>query len=487
MLRAVSLIILAVAALSGAPNKLAIKRLDGSKITAAQIDQTVGRLMQAAEVPGTGIAIIDGAKVAYLKAYGYRDTEKKLPLTEQSVMAAASLTKSAVAYLVMQLIEQGTISLDTPVTKQLPKPLAEYPEYRDLAGDPRHLNITPKMLLSHTSGFPNFRQMNRDGKLNINFEPGSRYAYSGEDMVLLQFLVETITHKPITALMRERVFVPLGMTRTSMISEARFGDNESQAYDEYGRALGVMPFKRADAAGSMHTTLSDFANFMLAMSEARGLKKTTQELMLTSQVQILSKHQFPPLARQTTEENKTIRLSYGLGWGLFFTSYGRAFFKEGHFDQGFRHYAVMFDQQKKGLVILTNSSNGEGMFKELLETLQGNTFTPIEWEGYTPYNLLPPRKPLKQHKEITLDPKVLDRYVGRYSIPGGTIAITRQGAHLFLQEGDEEKVEIFAEGESQFFSKVSNDEVTFEGDAGGRAATMVIHDDAQTIPLKRVE
>jgi CubicO group peptidase (beta-lactamase class C family) len=179
--------------------------------------------MQEAEVTGAGIAIIDGGKIAYLKAYGFRDKENQLPLTEQSVMAAASLTKSAVAYLVMQLVEQGRISLDTPVTKLLPEPLAEYPEYHDLADDPRHLKITPRMLLDHTSGFPNFRQLNRNGKLNINFEPGSRYAYSGEDLFLLQILVETITHRPIADLMREQVFVPFGMIRTSMVSEARTG------------------------------------------------------------------------------------------------------------------------------------------------------------------------------------------------------------------------------------------------------------------------
>lgn len=208
---------------------------------------------------------------------------------------------------------------------------------------------------------------------------------------------------------------------------------------------------------------------------------------ISPQIEITSKHQFPTLDQETTDKNKAIRLSYGLGWGLFFTPYGRAFFKEGHFDQGFRNYVVMFDQRRKGIVILTNSSNGEGMFKELLETLLGNTFTPIEWEGYTPYNLLPARKPLKEHKETTLDTRTLDRYVGRYSIPGATITVTRDGSRLFFQENDEPRVEVFAETGSQFFTRVSEDEVSFEGDAGGRAATMVIHADGRSIPLKRVE
>jgi CubicO group peptidase (beta-lactamase class C family) len=83
-----------------------------------------------------------------------------------------------------------------------------------------------------------------------------------------------------------------------------------------------------------------------------------------------------------------IRLSYGLGWGLYWTPYGKAFFKEGH-DDGWRNYTLCFDEKKMGIVIMTNSSNGEGIYKELLESLQRNTFRPIEWEQFTPYNAAP--------------------------------------------------------------------------------------------------
>jgi CubicO group peptidase (beta-lactamase class C family) len=171
------------------------------------------------------------------------------------------------------------------------------------------------------------------------------------------------------------------------------------ATDEYGRLLGPQRRKNADAAGSMQTTPRDFTQFMLAMLQGKGLSKQIRDLMFSPQIQILSKRQFPTLATETTDQNRSIRLSYGLGWGLYWSSYGKAFFKEGH-DEGWRNYAVCFDEQKSCIVIMTNSSNGEGIFKEILETSLRNTFTPIEWEGYTPYDKLRPAHPCRSERKL---------------------------------------------------------------------------------------
>jgi len=461
-----------------------VRRLDGTTISAAEIDATVTHLMQAAEVPGVGIAIFNDHKIAYLKTYGLRDTEKKLPLTPDSVMTAASLTKSAFATMVMELAEQRVVDLDKPVYQYLPKPLPEYPFYRDLAGDERYKLITLRMCLDHTTGFPNLRAFN-DHKLNINFTPGSRFAYSGEGIELAQFVVGTVTKKSANELMREHIFAPDNMTHTSMIWEERFESDFANGYDEYGRSLGPERRKTADAAGSMQTTLCDYANFLQAILDGRNPDAKTRELMLTPQIQIYEKHQFPSLNTETTDANRGIKLSYGLGWGLYFTRYGRAFFKEGH-DEGWRHYAVCFDKSGTGILIMTNSSNGEGIYKALLETLLHNTYTPIEWEQFTPYDQLPPRPPLKQHKEVAVDQKILDKYVGRYRFsPEIVLAITREGNTLFVQENDEPKQELGAEGERQFFSKGADDEYSFELDSSGKVTTMILHTDGKDLPMKR--
>lgn len=244
-----------------------IERLDGSKIRAAEVDATVTRLMKAAEVPGAQIAIINGDGVIYEKGYGYRDTEKKLPLTTDTVMSGASFTKTVFAYMVMQLVQEDRLSLDRPVYQYLPKALPEYENYAALKDDPRYKQITARMLLDHTSGFPNWRAFEDDHKLHIHFTPGSRFAYSGEGMDLLQLVVETITKKTLETLMHERVFGPLGMTRTSMVWQSAVKNDYANCCDEYGRSLGPQKWTRAEAAGSLLTTVHDFGKFVAAVMQ----------------------------------------------------------------------------------------------------------------------------------------------------------------------------------------------------------------------------
>ena len=330
---------------------------------------------------GVGIAVWNEGEVVYLETYGFRDTEKHLALTPDSVMTAASLTKPAFATMVLQLVHEHVIQLDKPVYEYLPKPLPAYPAYKDLAGDPRYKHITMRMLLDHTSGLPNWRRFTDDKKLRIYFTPGSKFAYSGEGIALAQMIVETVTKKSVTELMKEHIFEPLGMTRTSMVWEQRFEDNYANGYDEHCKPLGPERRRKGDAAGSMQTTLRDYARFVQSVLSDTILDKHDRELMLSPQIQITSKHEFPTVSTETTRENRAIRLSYGLGWGLFRTPRGKAFFKEGH-DEGWRHYVVCFDRPKTGMLIMTNSSNGEDIYDALLRAVLGDTFTPLEWEGF---------------------------------------------------------------------------------------------------------
>jgi len=361
--------------------QLSVVRLDSSKISPSEIDTAVNRLMDEAHVTGAGIAIFNDAKVVYLKTYGLRDEEKHLPLTPDSVMTAASLTKAAFATMVVQLVHERIIALDKPVYEYLPKPLPEYPAYNDLADDPRYKQITMRLLLDHTSGFPNWRRFTNDKKLRIYFPPGSRFAYSGEGIALAQLVIETVTGKSVNQLMSERIFQPLGMTRTSMVSEERLENDHAIGFDEQSKSLGLEHRDKANAAGSMQTTLRDYARFVQAVLRGAIPDRKSRNLMLSPQIQITSKHEFPSLSTETTTANRPIHLSYGLGWGLYWTPYGKVFFKEGH-DEGWRHYVACFDRPKTGILVMTNSSNGEDIYSGLLEKVLRDTFTPLEWEGF---------------------------------------------------------------------------------------------------------
>lgn len=434
--------------------------IDDRVLTSAEIDATVTHGIQGAEVPGLALALINHGKVVYLKAYGVKNLLPQEPLTVNSVMVAGSLTKVAFAYLVLKLVDDHVIDLDRPVYQYLPGPLSEYPAWRDIANDPRSKLITARMLLSHSAGLPNTRYFDPGHRLAIHYLPGTRYDYGSEGYGLLQLVVEILTKKSTEELMQERVFRPLGMTRTSMVWQRGFELDHANGFDEYGRSLGIQKRRSADAAGSMQTTITDYARFTQAVLSGRGLRKQTHAQMLSMQIPIVSKFEFPTGGPDTTEEYKSIQLSYGLGVGLYHTPHGRAFFKEGH-DEGWRTYVVCHQDQATCMVILTNSSNGEGIYSALLRGLLGDTWNPIDWEVLTPYDKLPPRKPLTDHTAVQVPPAFLAMFAGRYGTPAAAFTVEVEGDHLSVVEEGKPKRELFPQTWTIFFSKGGDETFTF--------------------------
>lgn len=370
-----------------------VRTLDRRTLTPAQIEATVTDLMAKGKVTGLGLALINEGEVVYLNAFGQANVEKGAPLTIQSSMYAASFTKAMFASMVMQLATEGKVGLDTPIERMLPKPLPEYEKYADLKDDPRWKMWTPRILLSHTSGMPNFRFFTKKGfepehPLWIEFTPGSRYAYSGEGINLLQFVLEAGLGLDVGALMRERIFEPVGMTRTSMTWRDDFATDLAQGYDENGKLIGHNARRGVRAAGSADSTISDMALFLQATLKQKTVAGKFRKEMVKPQIRIRSAHQFPTLDEATTTRNDGVKLSYGLGWGVLQTPHGRAFFKGGH-DDGWENYMIGFDKSGSGLVLMTNSSNGDSLFKELLATLIGDTYTPWEWQGFISWNATP--------------------------------------------------------------------------------------------------
>ncbi|NDC57417.1 MAG: class A beta-lactamase-related serine hydrolase, partial [Alphaproteobacteria bacterium] len=146
----------------------------------AALDVRVEALMAREHVVGMAVAVVERGEITHVGAYGFRNREKALPLLPDTIMYGASVTKAAFAYMVMQLVDEGRIDLDRSIADYLPRPLPEFEDYADLAGDERWRKLTPRILLSHTSGFANMRWLEADRRLRFHFTPGAHYAYSNE-------------------------------------------------------------------------------------------------------------------------------------------------------------------------------------------------------------------------------------------------------------------------------------------------------------------
>ena len=362
-----------------------------------QAEAFAKKTLDAAHVTGAQIAVINRGKLVWSVAFGLRRKDPPLPMDRETTTWAASITKGVFATYVMKLVEQEEFSLDKPLASQLDKPLNEYDAYKDtaadLVNDPEWPLVTPRMLLSHTSGLQNFASIEPDKKMHLHFKPGTQFLYSGEGINLVQFAIEQKKHKPLDELMQEALFAPLGMSRTGIIYRKDFEGDVADRYDLDEKFRSQTKRFPARAAGSMTTSADDLAKFAVALLNDQIIRSSTRARMLKPFFSINAVHQFPLQQNEGIgKEAEEVGLAYGVGWGLLTqTRYGPAFFKEGHGD-GAQNYMICFEKQKSCMIVLTNSDNGELTFRPLLETILGDTVTPWEWEGYTPAYIEKSRK-----------------------------------------------------------------------------------------------
>lgn len=340
----------------------------------ARLEGSIPRLLADGDVPGLSIALVRDGKLVWHHGFGVRNAVTKEPVTDDTVFEAASLSKPVFAYAVLKLVDNGKLDLDTPLNKYLP---GNY----DVGTDARINQITARRVLSHTTGFPNWRPQRDSPDLKIHFTPGERFSYSGEGFVYLARVVEHLTGEKFNAFMKRMVFEPLKMTSSSYVWQDRYEALKVFKHNAVNEPTGQGKVPAANAAASLQTTASDYGRFVAAILKGEGLKKETARLMLTPQIRVGENTN--TIARPAGNPNAYV--SWGLGWGLQITDEGTSFWHWG--DNGdCKAYVVAFDRQKTGVVVFTNSANGLSIVREIIDEAVGGFHPALALIRYESYN-----------------------------------------------------------------------------------------------------
>ena len=329
-----------------------------------QLDVLTPRLMEDMNVPGVSISVIQDNRIAWHKGYGVVRAGGTEKVTTETVFEACSMSKVVFTYVVLKLVEQGKLDLDRPLVEYLDKPYLE--------NEPLHKLITAHMVLTHRTGFPNWREggWRKGGPLHVMFKPGTKYGYSGEGYLYLQRVVEHITGKPLNPLMKEMLLEPIGMTHSSYVWEERYEELASAGHDEAGQ---VKPnrnlFDQANAAFSLYCTPDDYARFIIEVmkedwSAPHSLSRESIKEMLTPTIEVEG-----TLGRQTPRVGRArcVSVHRGLGWVVGkMTDGGIRAWHSGSNGTGFRCYCEFDPRKKTGLVIMTSSVNGSSLYQKLV-------------------------------------------------------------------------------------------------------------------------
>lgn len=324
------------------------------------LEELISSLMRESVIPGLSVALVTDGTVVWNRGFGVKQVATPMLVDTDTVFEAASLSKPLFAYGVLQLHHDGVLDLDAPLTRYVPD--------RSFCADPRLDRVTARTVLSHTTGFPNWRRSGRS--LRMDRLPGKRFGYSGEGYVYLQQIVEHLSDRPLDEYMHRAVLTPLGMTHSSYVWRESY-EHEAAV----GHTSGGLPYPKersttANAAMSLHTTPRDFARFLWPFLDAKSRQTGLSELdingMLTSQVPVAG------------------NLSWGLGWGLQHLADEELFWHWGD-NPGFKNFVAVQRRRRSGVIIMSSSDNGIRAWGPIAQRALGMDTEIFDWLATTFY------------------------------------------------------------------------------------------------------
>ncbi len=330
----------------------------------SSIEKLTPELMEELNVPGVSISIIQKNKIVYSNSFGVADANTETPVNDKTMFEACSMSKPVFAYLVLKLVEKGKLDLDKPLSNYLPELF--------VSDDNMYSNqITAKIILSHTSGMPNWRKGDeeRNAPIPIYFKPGTRFNYSGEGIYYLQRVVEKITNQSLEDYAKENLFDKLGLTSTSFVWKENYDKQIATGHSADGKCNESKKYVHSNAAYTLYTTANEYAKFIIEImnpDSAKDFSLSNQMIneMLTHQVRVDTREVMDRPGR-----NFGLFAFRGLGWAIDSTITGDVVYHSGSNQTGFRCYSQFSPKDGSGIVIMTNGENGSELWQRLIKVV----------------------------------------------------------------------------------------------------------------------
>jgi CubicO group peptidase (beta-lactamase class C family) len=421
----------------------------------SRVDEYMAARVARDRFSGSILVARDGA-VLVRKGYGLADRELDVACTPRSKFRIGSLTKQFTAMAVLVLQEQGKIDVHEKIKTYLP----DCPKAWEA--------ITVEHLLTHSSGIPSYTGFPDYGRTQtlptsveklvgrfkdrpLEFAPGEKFEYSNSGYALLGYLIDRLSGRTYASFLAENIFEPLGMKDTGYDSAARIIKDRASGYAP--GVAGVVNASYLDmsipyAAGALYSTVDDLERWDRALRDGKLVPAEAHKAMVTPHKQ-----------------------GYGYGCSMH-EAFGRKTVEHGGGINGFGSYLLRFPAERTCVVVLCNLEGVpvSAIAHDLAAIAFGETYT-------IPHD----------RKAITLDPKVLDAYVGRYvsDRPELVFTITRQGDGLHAQLPRQSRLPIFPESETAFFYKAVDAQIDFVKDAEGNVTHLVLHQNGRDIRARR--
>jgi len=406
---------------------------------------------------GFAAAVIKDGQVLFQGAYGFADSEHKVPFTVQTVSDLASVAKQFTGFAVATLVQQKRLSLDDDIRRYLP----ELPDFGD--------TITVRHLLHHTSGIRDWvglvklsGRYDEDvitdeflmrlvlNQKDLNFRPGERFQYSNTGYFLLANIVSRVTGKPFAEWMRDNVFLPLGMTDTFFSDDHRaIVPNRASPYRKYGNGALQNSNSNLEAYGSssLFSTLADMLKWVSNFETRRLGGPEVWDMMLQ---------------RGVLNNGKTVNYGFGLSIN---GNDGSLNFGHGGSWAGYLSQVTYYPDLHLGYVFMTNRDpSGVYVDEDLLRL-----FVPdksVQEQEHPDASI--------QRTQVEIDPAVLDQYAGTYEFFDNVVKVEAKSDHLLVRL-PWETVEFYPESKAKFFRKDFDAQFEFLRNEGGAVDRLVYY------------